>query len=236
MHFTLWYVVVGLLLIGMALSGSVLRRLPLTASMFYLAIGFALGPAGLELIRLDPVGHAALLERFTEVAVIISLFTAGLKLRTPLADRRWLLPLRLASVSMVLTVGLVAAAGVVGLGLPPGAAVLLGAVLAPTDPVLASDVQVTDPFDRDRLRFALTGEAGMNDGTAFPFVLLGLGLLGCTSWGPAAGGGWRSTCCGPPQAAWPSAACWAPWSGGWCCTCGGSTRRAWAWTTSWPWG
>nr|MBA3852305.1 cation:proton antiporter [Chloroflexota bacterium] len=56
--------------------------------------------------------------------------------------------------------------------------VLLGAILAPTDPVLASDVQVSHPGDRDRLRFALTGEAGLNDGTAFPFVMLGLGLLG----------------------------------------------------------
>jgi NhaP-type Na+/H+ or K+/H+ antiporter len=59
-----------------------------------------------------------------------------------------------------------------------GAAILLGAVLAPTDPVLASDIQVSEPGDRDRLRFTLTGEAGLNDGTAFPFVMLGLGLVG----------------------------------------------------------
>ena len=64
------------------------------------------------------------------------------------------------------------------LGLSLGAAILLGGILAPTDPVLASDVQVAEPGDRDRLRFSLTGEAGLNDGTAFPFVLLGLGLLG----------------------------------------------------------
>ena len=64
-----------------------------------------------------------------------------------------------------------------GLGLSWGAAVLLGAVLAPTDPVLASDVQVEHAADRDRLRFSLTGEAGMNDGTAFPFVMLGLWLM-----------------------------------------------------------
>jgi NhaP-type Na+/H+ or K+/H+ antiporter len=64
------------------------------------------------------------------------------------------------------------------LGLSLGAAILLGGILAPTDPVLASDVQIAEPGDRDRLRFALTGEAGLNDGTAFPFVLLGLGLLG----------------------------------------------------------
>lgn len=82
---------------------------------------------------------------------------------------------------MTLTVGLVALVALVAmwlLGLPPGAAILLGAILAPTDPVLASEVQVDDPHDRDRLRFSLTGEAGLNDGTAFPFVMLGLGWLG----------------------------------------------------------
>jgi NhaP-type Na+/H+ or K+/H+ antiporter len=77
---------------------------------------------------------------------------------------------------------------VTALGLPLGVAVLLGAVLAPTDPVLASDVQVDDPTDRDRLRFGLTGEAGLNDGTAFPFVMLGLGLLGLHEIGQL---GWR---------------------------------------------
>lgn len=128
------------------------------------------------------------MERIAEVAVLVSLFTAGLKLRIPLGDRRWLLPLRLAVVSMTVTVGLIALAGVYLLGLPLGAAVLLGAILAPTDPVLASDVQVNHAWDRDRVRFGLTGEAGLNDGTAFPFVLLGLGLLGLHDLGVA---GWR---------------------------------------------
>jgi NhaP-type Na+/H+ or K+/H+ antiporter len=133
---------------------------------------------GAGLIRLHPIRSAAVFERLTEFAVIVSLFTAGLKLRLPLSDRSWWLPVRLASVSMTITVALIAAVGVVFAGLPLGAAVLLGAILAPTDPVLASDVQVAHPTDRDRLRFGLTGEAGLNDGAAFPFVLLGLGLLG----------------------------------------------------------
>jgi NhaP-type Na+/H+ or K+/H+ antiporter len=75
-----------------------------------------------------------------------------------------------------------------GLGLSLGAAVLLGGILAPTDPVLASDVQVENAADRDRLRFSLTGEGGLNDGAAFPFVMLGLGLLGLHDLGT---GGWR---------------------------------------------
>jgi sodium/hydrogen antiporter len=91
-------------------------------------------------------------------------------------------------VSMLITVALVAFAGVTLLGLSLGAAVLLGGILAPTDPVLASDVQVTEPTDRDQLRFALTAEGGLNDGTAFPMVMLGLGLMGLHEIGAM---GWR---------------------------------------------
>ncbi|HMY74355.1 MAG TPA: cation:proton antiporter, partial [Blastocatellia bacterium] len=178
MTFNLWFAIIGALLIGMAVIGSLLKRLPLTSALLYLFIGVGLGPFGAGLIRLDPLQSAAWFERVAEVAVLISLFTAGLKLRSPLSDNRWRLPLRLASVSMVVTIALLAAAGVYGLGLSLGAAVLLGAVLAPTDPVLTSDVQVEHAGDRDRLRFGLTGEAGLNDGAAFPFVTLGLGLLG----------------------------------------------------------
>jgi NhaP-type Na+/H+ or K+/H+ antiporter len=178
MNFDLLFVVVGVLLVVMALSAALLKRLPLTTSILYLAVGLLLGPFVSGMVWLDPVERSALLERFTEVAVIVSLFTAGLKLRLPFSDPGWRLPLRLALLSMTITVVLVTLTGVFGLGLPVGAAVLLGAVLAPTDPVLASDVQTEHPWDMDRLRFSLTGEAGLNDGTAFPFIMLGLGLLG----------------------------------------------------------
>lgn len=188
MSATVWFVLVGALLVLMAVAGSVLKRLPLSVGMLYLAVGVAVGPAALDLFHVDPVSQAALLERITEVAVIVSLFSAGLKLRAPMRDELWRCPLRLASLSMVVTVGLVALAATVGMGLPLGAAILLGAILAPTDPVLASDVQVEHPTDKDRLRFGLTGEAGLNDGTAFPFVMLGLGLLGLHEIGE---GGWR---------------------------------------------
>jgi NhaP-type Na+/H+ or K+/H+ antiporter len=184
----IWFVVVGVLLVAIALSRSVLIRLPLSTAMLYLAAGFFLGPHGVGLLRVDIYTQSAMWERITEVAVLISLFGAGLKLRAPLNDGSWLTPLRLATVSMTVTVGLVTLVGVFGMGLPVGAAVLLGAILAPTDPVLASDVQVTHPTDRDRLRFGLTGEAGLNDGTAFPFVMLGLGLLGLHEIGEM---GWR---------------------------------------------
>jgi sodium/hydrogen antiporter len=185
-RFDLWYLAVGFVLIVTSLAGTRVRRLPLSTSMIYLAIGVAIGGEGFGLVLLDPVAGATIVHRLAEVAVIVSLFTAGLKLRVALDDPRWWVPVRLAAVSMLLTVALVALLGVVAFGLPLGAAVLLGAIVAPTDPVLASDVQVEHPDDDDLLRFSLTGEAGLNDGSAFPFVLLGLGLLGVegteTSW------------------------------------------------------
>ena len=186
--FTLGCIIVGLLLIAMTLGGSFLSRLPLSAAMLYLGVGVAIGPLGLGLLQLDALKNTVLLERLTEVAVLISLFTAGMKLELPLSDRRWRIPVQLATVSMIVTVAAVTALGVYGLGLSLGASVLLGAILAPTDPVLASEVQVANPGDRDRLRLGLTGEGGLNDGTAFPFVMLGLGLLGLHELGE---GGWR---------------------------------------------
>ena len=177
MVFTLSCIVVGVLLIAMTIGGSFIARLPLSAPMLYLVVGYGIGPAGLGLVTLDPLRDAALLERLTEVAVLISLFTVGFKLELPLSDARWRIPVQLATVSMLLTVAAIAAFGVLVMDLSLGASVLLGGILAPTDPVLASDVQVANPGDRDRLRFGLTGEGGLNDGTAFPFVMLGLGLL-----------------------------------------------------------
>lgn len=176
--FETWYLLVGALLITVAIFTSTVQRLPLTESVIYLCMGLLLGSVGLKLVDFDPVAHPVLFEHLAEIAVVVSLFTVGLKLRLPLKDRLWRVPCRLAFVSMTLTVLLVAVAGVLGLGLSWGAAILLGAILAPTDPVLASGVELKHPHDRSHLRFSLTGEAGLNDGTAFPFVMLGLGLLG----------------------------------------------------------
>ncbi|MWV17364.1 sodium:proton antiporter [Pseudomonas sp. L-22-4S-12] len=202
MSVAFWSLLLGALLIVMVLARTLLARLLLSSAMIYLAVGVALGPLGLSVIRLDPVEHAGILQAATEVALLISLFTVGLKMgAVPLLDRRWLLPLRLAFISMALTVGLITLVGVWALGLPLGAAILLGGILAPTDPVLASGVQTTCSSDPDRLRFSLAGEGGLNDGTAFPFVLLGLGLLGLHELGAQ---GWRW---------WLLDLCWATLAG-----------------------
>lgn len=188
LEFAVWSVIVGLLLVLMALGSTVLKRLPLSTAMLYLLVGLAVSPVGLDLVSADPRRHAFLLERMAEVVVLLSLFTAGLKLTAGLRERRWTLPVRLALSSMAITVALITAFAWLLLDLPLGACVLLGAILAPTDPVLASEVQLQEPSDRDRLRFALTGEGGLNDGSAFPFVMLGLGLLGLHELGDF---GWR---------------------------------------------
>jgi NhaP-type Na+/H+ or K+/H+ antiporter len=204
---TIWFLIIGSLLVLMGLMGSVLQRLPLSPAMLYLAIGFALGPSGAGLIDLDPKSNAPLLTLLSEIAVLISLFAVGLRLRVELADRIWWLPWRLGLLAMLITIGLLTGVGVYLLKLPLGAALLLAAILAPTDPVLASDVQIKDVGDRDRIRFSLSGEGGLNDGTTYPFIMAGLYLLGVqeaqaystpwwlaahASWGIAAGlaSGW----------------------------------------------
>src|SRR5687768_98409 len=99
MKVELWYLILGALLIAIALVSSILRRLPLTTTMLYLGVGVALGPLGYNVARINPLEHFRVLERLTEFAVIVSLFTAGLKLRIPLRDKDWDVPLRLASIS-----------------------------------------------------------------------------------------------------------------------------------------
>lgn len=172
-----WITFGGVLLLVHATSTSV-ARLPLSPAMLYLGVGALLGPWGIGWIDLVPARDRVLLERMCEAGVLVSLFATGSNLGSTLHGRHWGASVRLATVAMLVTIALLAAFAGVVLGLPWGAALILAAALAPTDPVLAGDVQVADPADRDRLRFGLTGEAGLNDGAAFPFVLIGLVLLG----------------------------------------------------------
>lgn len=177
MTFAGWHLFVGSLLLAMLLVNTALRRVPLTSPMVYLATGWVLGPALMDAFRPDPIAHPAVLERIVEVGLLISLFGVGLQLRVPMFDRVWRLPLKLAFGSLTLLVMMVAGVGVAILGLHPGVAVILGAILAPTDPVLASALQ-EEGSGSHRLRFALAAEGGLNDGAAYPFIVLGLALAG----------------------------------------------------------
>ncbi|SAK94371.1 sodium/hydrogen exchanger [Caballeronia pedi] len=173
---TIWFLVVGGVLIFMGLASSTFKRLPISTAMCYLAIGFAMGPDAANLLTLDLTADATVLRRITEVAMLVSLFAIGLRLRVPPTDRLWFLPVRLGLVAMMLTVAALTLFSVYALGLSWGPALLLAAMLAPTDPVLAHDVQVEAPGDIDLLRFSLTGEGGLNDGIALPFALLGIAI------------------------------------------------------------
>ncbi|MBK5549142.1 MULTISPECIES: cation:proton antiporter [unclassified Pseudomonas] len=177
MSFIVWLAVLGAVLLTLALTSSYLRWMPVTTSAVCLVLGIAIGPAGLDLLKLDIKDAANWMEHLTEVAVLFSLFVCGLKLRLPLRDRKWRVAFGLAGPVMVLTIAGVCLLLHYGLGLAWGPSMLIGAILAPTDPVLASLVQVNDAKDYDSVRFGLSGEAGLNDGVAFPFVILGLLVL-----------------------------------------------------------
>jgi sodium/hydrogen antiporter len=177
---------VGLLFVGLAVLVAILalshqRARAYSASIVYLAMG-AVGAAGVALLDAPWLGlieDAATVERASEIAVFVALFAAGLRLDRRLRWRAWRSTVLLLGVVMPLTIAGVAAFGAVGMSLSAGAAIVLGAALAPTDPVLAGELGVGPP-ERDEAEpaFALTSEAGLNDGLAFPFVLLGLIVAG----------------------------------------------------------
>jgi NhaP-type Na+/H+ or K+/H+ antiporter len=189
MGFLGWMALAGTVLLLMALSSAYRRNLPVSTSAIYLAIGAAIGPLGAGWLAIDLRAETPWFERVTEVAVIVALFVGGLKLRLPLRDPAWITPFRLAGPVMLAGIVGVALCGHLLLGLDPATAILLGAVLAPTDPVLANIVSVDSAADRDRMRYGLSGEAGLNDGAAFPFVVFGLLWM---EHGPPGGwiGGW----------------------------------------------
>ena len=149
-----------------------------SASLIYLGLG-VLAAVGVELLGvewLDPIKDAKLLSHVAEVAIIIALFSAGLKLDRLLTWRRWGSVVRLLAIAMPLTILAIVGFSTLSLGLSLGAAIVLGAALAPTDPVLAGDIGVGPPGDEDEHEpnFALTAEAGLNDGLAAPLIFLGL--------------------------------------------------------------
>ncbi|WP_417307683.1 cation:proton antiporter [Devosia sp.] len=185
--------VLGAVILLTAWLPMILKELPLSLPIACIAIGIAvqLSPVA-SIVAANPLESRALTERLTEFVVIIALMGAGLKLERPFSLRGWGVTWRLLAIAMPLSIAATAFLGWWGLGLGLPAALLLGAALAPTDPVLASDVQVGPPGsgDTDEVRFALTSEAGLNDGLAFPFVYLAIGLAGATGGFGAVLGDW----------------------------------------------
>ncbi|MCM5555330.1 sodium:proton antiporter [Pleomorphomonas sp. NRK KF1] len=168
----------GLLIALVAWLPLALRRLPLSLPIVCLIIGGLVYIGPLPAPNPSPIAHPYLTERLTEFVVIVALMGAGLKIDRRFSFRDWGATWRLLAVTMPLSILAIVFTGVTVLGLSAVAALLLAASLAPTDPVLAADVQVGDPLEgkEDTVRFALTSEAGLNDGFAFPFVHLAIAL------------------------------------------------------------
>ena len=195
------YLVAGLALVVAVLAPVLVRSIALSAPLVLLLLGLLIGllpmPEGWSL---DPVAGRTVIEHVTEIAVLVALMGVGLALDRPLNRqtwRAWSPAWRLLLLAMPLTIAGVFLLGWGVLGLAAPVALLLGACLAPTDPVLAGDVQVdgpstagsaeeAEPDERDEVKFSLTSEAGLNDGLAFPFVYAAIYLA---TLGPVAGWG-----------------------------------------------
>jgi sodium/hydrogen antiporter len=167
----------GLLIALVAWLPMVLKKLPLSLPIVCIGLGAILFSLPRVTFRPLPIDYPVFTERFTEFVVIIALMGAGLKIDRIFDWRHWGVTWRLLVITMPLSILAIMMLGLWA-GLPLAAALLLGASLAPTDPVLASDVQVGPPQtgQEDEVRFGLTSEAGLNDGFAFPFVHLAIAL------------------------------------------------------------
>ncbi|MDQ3101153.1 MAG: cation:proton antiporter, partial [Bacteroidota bacterium] len=197
----LWLILIGVAVLAAATLPRLLAKHPLSVPLVLVCLGALSNPLGLE--AMDPRVHGELTERLTELTVIVSLMGAGLKIDRPIGWKRWNSTWRLLGITMILSIIMVAFVGWAIAAFVPAAAILLGACVAPTDPVLASDVQVGPPGSsteddqiehhdakghgkEDEVRFALTSEAGLNDGLSFPFTNLAIAMVvfgtASTSW------------------------------------------------------
>ncbi|MCR9003155.1 cation:proton antiporter [Rahnella perminowiae] len=174
MNFLDWMIAAGILLLTMSMLTGWLNRTPVPMFGLYLVVGIACGQWGLGLVNIDVFRHTSMISRATEIAMAASLFITGLKLRFSFSAPVWKIGVVLALPTMLLTVGgmMLIAHYLAGFSWP--IALAFGAIVAPTDPVLASLVAVNDARDSDWLRLSLSSEAGLNDGTALPLLMLAL--------------------------------------------------------------
>ena len=185
-------IIVGVAIIGAVVLPRLLEHRPLSFPILYVGLGFAIFSLVPDAPALNPVVNAHRTERLTELVVIISLMGAGLKIDRPFGLVSWSSTWRLLAVALPLTTAAVAVLGWSLIGMLPATAVLLGAVIAPTDPVLASGVEAGAPLtelESERateaewgtVRFALTSEAGLNDGLAFPVTNLAIAIAAASA-------------------------------------------------------
>lgn len=192
-NYNLWLVIIGLAFLATTVLPRLLAQYPFSMPMVLLILGYAAVALPLGLEAPDPQEQGDYAEHLTELGVIIALMGAGLKIDRPPSLKGWNGTWRLLGITMILTIALSALVGWWIAAFAPATAMLLGAVIAPTDPVLASEVQVGSPGEgaedeetedtdktgqgeEDELRFSLTSEAGLNDGLAFPFTNMAIAM------------------------------------------------------------
>jgi len=170
--------IIGIAALSMAWLPTWMEKVPFSYALLFVLIGFVLYKLPLSLPVPNPLEHKELAVRLTELGVITTLMGTGLKINREFNWKNWKIPFLLVLITMLLCISTLGFLGWWVLGLTPASALLLGAAMAPTDPVLAADVQVGPPSDEkeDHVRFSLTSEAGMNDGMAFPFTWLAIAL------------------------------------------------------------
>ncbi|WP_255709891.1 cation:proton antiporter domain-containing protein [Pontibacter harenae] len=190
-NYDLWLVIIVLALLATAVIPRLLAKYPFSMPVLLLGLGAVAIPLGLE--APDPIEQGDYKEHLTELGVIISLMGAGLKIDRRPSLKGWSVTWRLLGITMIITIALVALTGWWLAAFAPASAMLLGACLAPTDPVLASEVQVGAPQEgsedeetedtdeighgeEDEVRFGLSSEAGLNDGLAFPFTNMAIAM------------------------------------------------------------
>ncbi|MFY2764663.1 cation:proton antiporter [Arenimonas sp. MALMAid1274] len=190
--YKLTILLVGLALLGAAWVPHLVKRSPVSLPILFVGVGALVYLLPLPLPAADPFAFPAVAERLTELTVLVALVGVGLRIDTRFGWRRWSLTWRLLGITMPLSIAAAVWLGQVWLGYGLATAMLLGAVLAPTDPVLAGDVQVNPPGEggEDPVRFGLTSEAGLNDGLAFPFVWLAVALALAAAGEPMDWGRW----------------------------------------------
>jgi NhaP-type Na+/H+ or K+/H+ antiporter len=171
--------VIGIAALGMAWMPAISEKIKISYAIIYMLFGVLLYSLFNRLLPLpNPIWKNDFTVHLTELTVIVSLMGTGLKIDQPFSFRQWRVPFRLISITMLLSIMVVTFLGWWFFNFDLASALLLGAVLAPTDPVLAADVQVGPPHEKEEenVKFSLTAEAGMNDGTAFPFTWLAIAL------------------------------------------------------------
>lgn len=178
--YNLMLLFVGIAILGASVLPRILSKYPLSMPIVLVASGYLLYLLPIDIVVPDYKMHGGYFEHITELAVIIAIMGAGLKINRKMTFKTWSITWRLLAITMSLTIATAAFLGWYFAAFVPATALLLGAVIAPTDPVLASEIEEEGPGEtvetRSELKFALTSEAGLNDGLAFPFTHLAIAI------------------------------------------------------------